>query len=65
MCKNKLLLILGLVVCCLLVGCKTTKLPIEAEKPAECLSARVELVVPTREALFTVNGTLKMISGER
>ena len=63
--KNKLLLIFGLVACCLLVGCKSTKLPIEKEKPADCLSARVELVVPTKDALFTVNGTMKLISGER
>ncbi len=65
MCKNKLLLILGLVACCLLVGCKSSKLPVEKEKPADCLSAKVELVVPTKDALFTVNGTLKMIGGER
>ena len=65
MCKNKLLLIFGLVACCLLVGCKSTKLPIEKEKPADCLSAKVELVVPTKDALFTVNGTMKLISGER
>lgn len=63
--KNKPLLIAGLAFLFLLVGCKSTKLPVGTEKPADCLSAKVELVVPTKDALFTVNGTLKLIGGQR
>ena len=29
------------------------------------LSSKVRLTVPTKDAVFTVNGTMKLISGER
>lgn len=63
--KNNYLL--GLVLCLLvlLAGCKSSKQVATTEKPADCLSAKVELVIPTKEALFTVNGTMKLVAGER
>lgn len=65
MCKNRILIAL---LCCLLllmVGCKSSKQVATSEKQTDCLSAKVELVIPTKEALFTVNGTMKLVGGER
>lgn len=59
------LLLLLIVVC--FAGCKTSR---KAETPtlpkaAQYLSSKVRLTVPTKDAVFTVNGTMKLISGER
>ena len=49
-----------------LVGCKTSK---HAAGPISedtgCLSAKVQLTVPSKNAVLTVNGTLKLMKGER
>lgn len=66
MCKNKFQLVVILLFALLLAGCKSTKQIVGVEKPADCLSAKVELVVPSKGgAMFTVNGTMKLVSGER
>lgn len=63
--KNKYLFVVTLFLSLLLVGCKSSKQVARLEKPADYLSAKVELVIPSKGALFTVNGTMKLICGER
>ena len=57
-------LVLLMAVC--LAGCKTAK---HAAGPISedtgCLSAKVQLTVPSKNAVLTVNGTLKLVKGER
>lgn len=49
-----------------LAGCKTTrKAETSGLAGARYLSSKVKLTVPTKDAVFTVNGTMKLISGER
>lgn len=49
-----------------LAGCKTTrKVETSGLAGARYLSSKVKLTVPTKDAVFTVNGTMKLISGER
>ncbi len=49
----------------MLAGCKSQRaVPIKPKEPA-CLSSKVELTVPTKNAVFTVGGTMKLVSGER
>lgn len=49
-----------------LAGCKTTRrAETSAPAGARYLSSKVKLTIPTKEAVFTVNGTMKLISGER
>lgn len=50
-----------------LAGCKTTRKAEKSVLPgsARYLSSKVRLTVPTKDAVFTVNGTMKLISGER
>ena len=50
-----------------LAGCKTTRKAETSTMPedARYLSSKVRLTIPTKEAVFTVNGTMKLISGER
>ena len=64
--NSKILLFLLFFLCCL-TGCKisrkaeTSKLP----ESARYLSSKVRLTIPSKDAVFTVNGTMKLISGER
>ena len=55
--------LLLLVVC--LTGCKTSRRAVSDDGQPRCLSAKVRLTVPNKNASFTVNGTLKLVSGER
>lgn len=50
-----------------LAGCKTTRKAETSVLPEDTryLSSKVRLTVPTKDAVFTVNGTMKLISGER
>ena len=52
---------------CCLAGCKTTRKAETSKFPESTryLSSKVRLTVPTKDAVFTVNGTMKLISGER
>ncbi|WP_294617756.1 DUF4292 domain-containing protein [uncultured Bacteroides sp.] len=64
--NGKALVFICFVLCCL-TGCKTTR---KAETSGQlestrCLSSKVRLTVPSKEAVFTVNGTMKLVSGER
>ena len=54
------------ILCCL-AGCKTTRKAETSKFPESTryLSSKVRLTVPTKDAVFTVNGTMKLISGER
>ena len=56
-------LFLLLAVC--FAGCKTTRKAETSVLPVtRYLSSKVKLTVPTKDAVFTVNGTMKLISGE-
>ena len=55
--------VLAVLVC--LVGCKTSRQVGPVSKDTGCLSARVQLEIPTKNAVFTVNGTLRLKSGDR
>ncbi len=58
--------ILLLLVAGCLVGCKTSRnieTPIGTEN--QYLSSKVKLTIPTKSAIYTVTGTLKLISGEQ
>lgn len=59
------LLLFFLMVC--LAGCKTSRKAETSAMPesARYLSSKVRLIVPTKDAVFTVNGTMKLIGGER
>ena len=49
----------------LLVGCKSTKTVVkEPDITQSYLSSRLELTIPHGDAVFTVNGTMKMKEGE-
>lgn len=52
----------------LLFGCKTSRMT-ESNTPNiqqnRYLSSKVQLTIPHKDAVFTVNGTMKLISGER
>lgn len=62
------------VLAALVTSCKSSK-QVSGKKHAQAemqqvvqsrfLSSRVELTVPTRDAVFTVNGTMKLLGGER
>lgn len=54
---------LAVLVC--MVGCKTSRQAEPVSKDTGCLSAKVQLEIPTKNAVFTVNGTLRMKSGDR
>ena len=56
-----------LFILCCLAGCKTTRKAETSKFPESTryLSSKVRLTVPTKDAVFTVNGTMKLISGER
>ncbi len=64
--KSLRLLSLVLLMAVCLAGCKTAK---HAAGPISedtgCLSAKVQLTVPSKNAVLTVNGTLKLVKGER
>lgn len=47
-----------------LVGCKTHKVPTDIRPTDQYLTSRLQLKIPHNETVFTVNGTLKMKSGE-
>lgn len=61
----RLLLLLLLTVVCL-TGCRTTR-PTGAGRAGTSgyLSSKVQLTVPHKDAVLTVNGTMKLKSGER
>lgn len=68
--RDKRFAFLHYVVCCLLLavcltGCKTSRQATTEEEQPRCLSAKVWLTIPNKGSSFTVNGTLKMVSGER
>lgn len=48
-----------------LAGCKTSRQADSESKETGYLSSKVTLTVPTKEAVFTVNGTMKLKDGER
>lgn len=49
-----------------LSGCKTTRQTgSSVSKEASYLSSKVQLTIPNKDAVFTVNGTMKLKSGER
>lgn len=49
-----------------MVGCKTTQKQIEQQSQStKYLSSKVNLTVPTKDAVLTVSGTMKLVSGER
>ena len=52
---------------CCLTGCKTSRKAETSKLPesARYLSSKVRLTIPSKDAVFTVNGTMKLISGER
>lgn len=53
-----------LVLLTLLTGCRTSR--DTARHAAEsCLSSKVKLTIPLQNSVYTVNGTLKLVSGER
>ena len=64
--NSKLLLFLLFFLCCL-TGCKTSRKAETSKLPesARYLSSKVRLTIPSKDAVFTVNGTMKLISGER
>lgn len=53
-----------LLVC--LAGCKTSRRAESSfSKESTCLSSKVKLTVPSKQSVLTVNGTLKLVRGER
>ncbi|MCD8184747.1 MAG: DUF4292 domain-containing protein [Bacteroides sp.] len=62
---KSILLLLLCAVC--LAGCKTSRKAETSTLPKETryLSSKVRLTVPTKDAVLTVNGTMKLISGNR
>lgn len=59
-------LVLLLLLAVSLVGCKTTRKATTPALPeARYLSSKVQLTIPSKEAVFTVNGTMKLVGGER
>lgn len=63
--KSKFIYLLPLLMLLMLVGCKSTKESVSSVPQTNCLSARVLLTVPTKENTLQVNGTMKLVSGER
>lgn len=61
--------VIRLFLCLLLVvvvaGCRTSRQAEGSMNATDCLSAKVKLTIPQKGAVFTVNGTLKLKSGER
>lgn len=53
------LLLLGL----LMTGCRSSKVAVRPDQ-TDYLSAKIELTVPTKDAVYTINGTLKAHRGE-
>ncbi|MBE6288153.1 MAG: DUF4292 domain-containing protein [Mediterranea massiliensis] len=57
--------------CCLFMllvvsSCKTTQKQVnKLPTTTNYLSSKIELTVPTKDAVFTVSGTMKLVSGER
>lgn len=47
----------------LLASCRTTR--VEGTMSEHALSAKFRLTIPNRNAIYTVNGTLKLVHGER
>lgn len=60
--KQYLLLLLLVI---LVAGCKTSRKVETMPLPQSYLSSKVRLTVPTKDAVLTVNGTMKLVSGER
>ena len=58
-----LLLLLSLVVG--LSGCKTSRKATSSLGESRCLSSKVQLTIPNKDGSITVNGTMKLVSGER
>lgn len=58
-----LLLMLALVVG--LSGCKSSRKLTTSLSEPRCLSSRVQLTIPNKGGSITVNGTLKLVSGQR
>ena len=66
--KNKfrpaILLAMALLLC--LAGCKTSRHAAGPSlKESTCLSSKVKLTVPSKQSVLTVNGTMKLVRGER
>ena len=58
------LMLAALLVC--LAGCKTSRRGESGfSKESTCLSSKVKLTVPSKQSVLTVNGTLKLVRGER
>ncbi|MBD8982054.1 MAG: DUF4292 domain-containing protein [Bacteroides cellulosilyticus] len=58
-----LLLLLSLVVG--LSGCKTSRKATSSLGESRYLSSKVQLTIPNKDGSITVNGTMKLVSGER
>lgn len=61
-------LLLMLFLLCGLAGCKTARKAGKSAQPATAvryLSSKARLAVPTKDAVLTVNGTMKLVSNER
>lgn len=69
--KKRCTLGLKLVVCCLLAltivtGCRTSRVSVkDISEQSRYLSAKVMLTVPYKDESLTVNGTMKLLGGER
>lgn len=55
--------------CCLvlpmlLTGCRTSRETVR-HVAGNCLSSKVKLTIPLKNSVYTVNGTLKLVGGER
>lgn len=65
--NSKTLLFMLFMLCCL-AGCKTARKAEKSKVPetaVRCLSSKVRLAVPTKDAVLTVNGTMRLVSNER
>ncbi len=60
---------LTLALCALLLaglsGCRTSRQAEKSMADTGCLSSKVQLTIPQKNAVYTVNGTLKLKNGER
>ena len=61
----RLLLMMAVLLLCL-AGCKTSRhTEAPSMKESTCLSSKVKLTVPSKQSVLTVNGTMKLVRGER
>lgn len=67
--QQKHILALTFTLCVLLLvglsGCRTSRQAEKSLTDTGCLSSKVQLTIPQKNSVFTVNGTLKLKNGER